>query len=59
MMKNKLVLQERTTTLLMVVLVLVMFILAMVDRVSETVRILLLVSLILFAVNQFIVSRAR
>jgi len=58
-MKNKLVLQERTTTLLMVVLVLVMFILAMVDRVSETVRILLLVSLILFAVNQFIVSRAR
>jgi len=58
-MKNKLVLQERTTTLLMVVLVLVMFILAMVDRVNETVRILLLVSLILFAVNQFIVSRAR
>jgi len=56
---NELVLQEKTTTLLMVVLVSAMFILAIIDRVSEIVRILLLVSLILFAISQLIASRAK
>ena len=36
-----------------------MFVLAVIDRVSETVRILLVVSLILFAVNQLVARRAR
>jgi len=43
----------------MIVLVSTMFILAVIDRASEIVRILLLVSLILFAVSQLIVSRAK
>ena len=59
MRENKLVLQERITTLLMVGLASTMFVLAVIDRVSETVRILLVVSLILFAVNQFVARRAR
>jgi len=57
--ENRLVLQERITTLLMVGLASTMFVLAVIDRVSETVRILLVVSLILFAVNQFVARRAR
>ena len=59
MKEGGLVLQERITTLLMVGLVSAMFILAVVDRVSETVRILLVVSLILFVVNQLITNRAK
>jgi len=57
--RNEFVLREETTTLIMIVLVSTMFILAVIDRASEIVRILLLVSLILFAVSQLIVSRAK
>ena len=59
MRENRLVLKEKITTLLMVGLASTMFVLAVIDRVSETVRILLVVSLILFAVNQFVARRAR
>lgn len=59
MRRNEFVLREETTTLIMIVLVSTMFILAVIDRASEIVRILLLVSLILFAVSQLIVSRAK
>ncbi|HIP66352.1 MAG TPA: hypothetical protein EYH08_07515 [Pyrodictium sp.] len=56
---NEFVLQEKTTTLILIVLVSAMFILAIIDKVSEVIRILLLVSLILFAVTQLIVSRVK